>query len=205
MEKLQKQFVDLLNEISKVSAMRATTSLSKFLKFPLALDFKNVELENIQTFHYGLAPSEKTISLFSSIKGSSLSGASFLLFNEESAFTVCNLMLHKSSDSPTALNEIEESVLSEIANILIGNFLTTFTQSLLTGLLLHNPSVLKQGEGLALQPVLRQEMMECVQSENVFKVSFVFHNKNIRGLVIFIFPAEKINSLLKQLFVISNG
>ena len=76
---------------------------------------------------------------------------------------------------------------------------------MLTGILLHHPVEVEQGETSTIQQHLRGKIQEIFGGDTVFKISFSYQNKNIKGAVILVFPAEKINSLLKQLFVISNG
>ncbi len=204
MNSLQKRFNDVLTEICKVSAMKATTSLSKLLNTPCGVNFKPVEIVSSQAMHLASMTYPQTVSLSSIIKSHALQGYAFLLISQASSLAICDYLLHKPQGDTKKLNELEQSALIELANIVIGNYLMTFVQSLLTESLLHLPASYQLESADKIQQSIREAVANQFDSKNTTKISFGYQANNFSGSAVFIFDAERMNNILHQFLLIVN-
>ena len=83
---------NILQEICKVSTMRAATAMSRFLKIPLKIDIKPLEIEPIQKINLPTYSDKNTVSLYMSIKSGNVSSFSSMLSTQKAAFAVCDLL-----------------------------------------------------------------------------------------------------------------
>lgn len=176
--------------------MKATTALSKFLKIPVGLDMKLVEISDFEDINLIDDGQNKMVSIFLPITGA-LSGASFFLYSPQSALSLCDVLFHRKEGSSKNIVEPEISALSEVANIVIGNFLTTFAQSLQVDMLMHRSPVFDWAPfDVTLKkrlPALTEKMRQAVLS-----ISFGFQHVNIQGYVIIMFVEEEVKIILKN-------
>lgn len=193
---------DLLNEICKVSAIKATSALSKFLNTPVAIDVKPVEIKPLQEVNLFIDPNTHAVSLFFEIDGN-LKGASFMLWSEKAAHAMCDVLYHKPRSEVPGFREEEISALSEVSNIVIGNFLTAFAQSLHLDTLLHkaphfNHDLFNKIK-MNILPKIEKHMKEFVVD-----ISFSFEHIYVKGYVIVLFERENVNKALHNISVDSN-
>lgn len=204
MNSLQKRFNDVLTEICKVSAMKATTSLSKFLNTPCGVNFKPVEIVSSQAMHLASMTYPQTVSLSSFIKSNVLQGYAFLLLSQTSSLAICDYLFHKSQGDTKKLNELEQSALIELANIVVGNYLMTFVQSLLTGSLLHLPASYQLESADKIQKSIREIVANQFDNKNTIKITFGYQSSHFSGSAVFIFDEERMNNILHQFLLIMN-
>ena len=191
------QFNDLLNEVCKFSAMRATTALSKFLKIPIGMEMKLVEVKDFNDINMFANSREEMVSIFLPITGS-LPGASFFLYTKASALSLCDILFNKKIGTSKSLIDAEISALSEVANIVIGNFLTTFAQSLQVDMLMHRSPIF---ELAPINSTLKKRLPQLKEkmSQAVLSISFGFHHINIQGFVVIIFSEKEIQNILTNI------
>ena len=196
------QFGDMLNEICKVSAIKATTALAKFLQTPLAVNSTLVEVGQVQDIDVLDDATQDTVNIFSPITGS-LSGASFFVFSKQSALSLCDVLFNRADRSTLKFSVPEISALDEVVNIAIGNFLTPFAKSLQLDFLMHQAAVFDCGP---LNTKLNEVMSTKINDndQNFLKISFEFKHVNIHGYVLIVFDEGKVNTILKNLTCISD-
>lgn len=195
----------MLQEICKASTMKTATALSRFLKIPLKMDIKPVEIKTIQSITLPHYSNERIISLFVSIKDNDAKGGALLILTKKSAFSVCDLLLNRTEGSTNEITEVEESALKELANIVIGNFLTPFSHSLLTTTLMHSPASYETDTAYEIIKHIRTLLEQAIGKGSAINIAFNYEYANIKTNINIVFEAEKINYLLKQVMVISNG
>ncbi len=204
MNGFEKRSTDMLSEICKVSAMKATTSLSKFLNTPCGVNFMPVEIVSTHAMHLASMTYPQTVSLSSLIKSNMLQGYAFLLLSKNSSFAICDYLLHKSQGETKTLNELEQSALIELANIVIGNYLMTFVQSLLTESLLHRPATYQLESSEKIQKSIMETVADKFDNKKAIKITFGYQAKNFNGSAVFIFDEERMNTILLQYLRVVN-
>lgn len=196
-------FKELLNEICKVSTMKATNALSEFLNTPVAIEMKPIQIMHIDQINLFMDPNEKAVSLYLEINGD-LKGASLLLWSQKSAHAMCDALFYKpKSDEGAAFRDEEIAALAEVANVVVGNFLTSFAQSLQLDKLMHRSAIFDSAEFGEIKQKLITEL-EKKMAEVVVDISFSFQHIYIKGFIIFIFEKESINDNLKKISVKSH-
>ena len=194
------QFREMLNDICQVSAIQATTALSKFLQTPVGVYVKPVELTKMKEMTKN--EDESTLNFFLPIMGN-LAGVSFFLYTQKAALSLCDIMFKKTDGTTHSIKENEISALSEVANIVIGNFLTAFSQSLQMDFLMHKSAIF---EHASFTNTFNERMPVMIEKmgDEVIKIAFGFHHVNINGHVVVMFDEENLNSLLKKISIISS-
>lgn len=195
----------MLQEICKASTMNAATALSKFLKIPLKIDIKPVEIKSIDNINLPYHSKEMTVSLFVPIKDHVVKGGSPLVLTKNSALAICDLVLNRTQGSTKQITEIEESALKELANIVLGNFLTPFAHSLLQGSLIHSQAAYEINTANEIIKHIRSLLAQTIGKGPVINIVFSYEHENIKGIINIVFEEGQINSLLKQVMVLSNG
>jgi len=195
----------MLQEICAASSMKATSALSRFLKIPLKLNIKPVEINSIKKINLPNYSDNMSVSLFSQIKTQLVKGASSFLFTQKSAFAVCDFLLNRSEGSTNKLTEVEDSALKELANIVLGNFLTSFAQSLLTGAMMHSPAVIENEKFLEIIKHIRNLLTESLGDNSAINIAFSYEHGNVKGDINIVLESGKVLSQLRELMVLSNG
>lgn len=192
----------LFNEICKVSTMNATAALSKFLNTPVAVDIKPVEIKPIDDIDFFMNDDDSVVSVYIEINGA-VKGASFLLWSQKAAHAMCEVLYHRQMADTKGFREEEISALTEVANIVIGNFLSSFAQSLQIDRLLHRSPTFECAEFKAIQEKWLPQAVEKL-TELVVDISFGIQHVHIKGYVVIIFEEKSIQLALNNISVDSS-
>lgn len=193
-----------LQEICKASTMKAAVAMSKFLKTPLKFDIKPIKIEPIQKINLPNHFNESTVGLFVPID-SFIKGGSSLLSSTKSALATCDLMLSRQEGYTNEITEVEESALKELANIVLGNFLSTFAHSLLTTSLMHSPATYEHSTSTAIVNHIRSELSDKIGDDTALNVAFSYEYSNVKGDINIVLDAKKIHFLLNEIMELTNG
>lgn len=195
----------MLQEICHASSMRSATALSKMLKTPLKVEVKPVEITSIQKMTLPGGAQNKLVSLYMPINGAIVNGGSSLILSQNSALAMCDVLLNRKAGSTTKLNELEESALKEMANIILGNFLAPFSQSLLTSTMMHNNADFYSDTANSVLNQTRELLSRSIKNDSVLNIAFTYESAKLKGNMNIVFESDTINSLLNTVMVISNG
>lgn len=197
-------FDKILQEICKASIMKAALAMSKCLKTPLKFDIKPVKIESVQKIDLPNHLNESTVGLYVPIN-SSIKGGSLLLSTTKSALATCDLMLSREEGSTKEITEVEESALKELANIVLGNFLAPFAHSLLTTSVMHSPATYEHNTSTNITKHIRTILSDTIGENSVVNIAFAYEHINVKGDINIVLDANKINFLLKDVMVLTNG
>lgn len=195
----QMQF-NMLNEITKVAAIKATSALSKMLEFPIGVDIIPVETKNLNEIKYIMQADEKIVGLSVPIVGL-LPGTCLLIYPEKSAFSMCDTMFHRVEGETQAFSEMEISALTEAANIVVGNFLTSFALPLQIESLLHRSARFNHKEFASFMDEISLALSQSIKNGIVVEIAFHFQHIKIQGLAIFLFEEKNLLDLIKKVHV----
>lgn len=185
-----------LNEICKLSIIKATTALSKFLQIPLGVDMKPVEIKQLEDISVFNDSKENTVNIFMPIIGN-LAGCSFFCYTKESALLLCDVLFNRKEGSTQNFTDPEISALSEVANIVIGNFLTPFAKSLQMDFLMHRSAIF---DCAPFNTTLNNQFPTNNNKDtHLINISFDFQQTKIQGYVLIVFDERKISSVLKNI------
>jgi chemotaxis protein CheY-P-specific phosphatase CheC len=188
---------NMLNEITKVAAIKATSALSKMLEFPIGVDIIPVETKNLNQIKHIMEKDEKVVGLSVPILGL-LSGSCLLIYPEKSAFSICDIMFHRRDGETKEFSEMEISALTEVANIVIGNFLTSFAMPLQIESLMHRAAHFNHNMLSTFMDEVSNTLSRNVKGGIVVEVAFHFQHVKIEGLGIFLFDEESMIDLITK-------
>ncbi len=192
----QMQF-NMLNEITKVAAIKATSALSKMLEFPIGVDVVPIETKNLGDIKNIMQAKEKIVGLSVPIVGL-LPGTCLLIYPEKSAFAMCDAMFHRQEGGTQTFSEMEISALSEAANIVVGNFLTSFAIPLQIESLLHRSVHFNHNEFSRFMDEISVALSKKIKDGIVVEIAFHFQNIKIQGIAIFLFDEKNLLNLIKK-------
>jgi len=197
--KQQTQF-EMLNEITKVAAIKATSALSKILELPIGVDIIPVEKKRLDEIQTIMKTEEKIVGLSVPIL-SPLPGACLLIYTESAALSLCDTMYHRKEGESKQFNEKEISALTEAANIVIGNFLTSFAIPLQIDTLLHRAAQFNRDNFANFIEEISLGFAKNIQDGLIVEIAFHFQHLKIQGLAIFLFDSESMTAALAKVGV----
>jgi chemotaxis protein CheY-P-specific phosphatase CheC len=121
-----------------------------------------------------------------------------LIYPEKSAFAICDVMFHRKEGDTKSFDELEISALTEVANIVIGNFLTSFATPLQIESMMHRAAHFNRNEFSDFMNDISVSLSENVHDGIVVEIAFHFQNIKIQGLAIFLFNEKNIMNLISK-------
>lgn len=134
----------ILNALCKLSTIHSIAALSKFLRLPLVINEYKIIKGKIDINEFREYTNHELMSFYMPISGNLL-GSAFLIHSSDSAKKLCDLICQRDQHT-TCFNEDDKSALSEVTNILVGNFLSCFSQTLQLNILIHHVAIFDRGE-----------------------------------------------------------
>jgi chemotaxis protein CheY-P-specific phosphatase CheC len=171
------EFNEVLNEICKVSAIKATGALSKFLHAPVGIELKPVEVKHIDEITLLMKDDENIVILSLPITNN-LQGSCYFIYSHQAALSLCDELFSHPDGTTKSFDVAEISALAEISNIVIGVFLTSLANSLQMD---------------KIMAALEEKIEEVV-----VKICFGFQHVNIQGYVLIIFEEGELNKVFKK-------
>ncbi|MGD6851433.1 MAG: chemotaxis protein CheC [Candidatus Bathyarchaeia archaeon] len=195
--KAQDEEIDLgiLLELGSIGAGHAATSLSDVLQQPISIDvpkIHNIKPHLIPQF-YGLHD-ESTTAIYLQLAGKY--GCDILLMFEETEAKKIVAMMTMCSSIEEVDATMATSALQELANILIGSFLTSISDFIGIGLLPTTPETVTDTFDAIIDNFLIKQSMV---SENalIFETRFKRNGEDAKSILM-IFPTEELKSLLVE-------
>lgn len=192
----QMQF-SMLNDISKVAAIKATSALSKMLKFPIGVDVVPVETKSVDHLNSMMKPQEKVVGLSVPILGP-LPGTCLLIYTEKSAYAMCDAMFKRKEGATKVLADDEVSALTESANIVVGNFLSSFAIPLQIDSLMHRAANLDQNDFSNFIKEISPAIIKKIKEEFLVEIAFRFQHIKIHGIALFVFGKDSMAKVMKK-------
>ncbi|HLR42405.1 MAG TPA: chemotaxis protein CheC [Pseudogracilibacillus sp.] len=119
---------DVLREIGNIGAGNATSSMAQLINKEVKMEVPSVKIVTINEMMEMLGGPEKVIvAIFFRIKGEITGTVYFVLTLEEAQYLVRNMTMMEDievMDESGQVNEMANSVLQEVANILTGSYLS---------------------------------------------------------------------------------
>lgn len=187
----------MLNEITKVAAIKATSALSKMLEFPIGVDVVPVEKKNVDEVKSIMRADEKVVGLSVPIIGV-LPGTCLLVYPEKSAFAICDAMFHRKEGETKTFSEMDISALTEVANIVIGNFLTSFATPFNMESMMHRAARFNRADFAEFMDEISLMLYKDIKDGIVVELAFHFQHVKINGVAIFLFDEKQMMDLIHK-------
>ncbi|KXG75772.1 chemotaxis protein CheC [Thermotalea metallivorans] len=199
-EELNSMQIDVLKEIGNIGAGNAATALAKMLDRKIDMNVPKVEILEFKEVAELLGGAEVPVcGIYFRVEGD-ISGSIMFLLPLKSSKVLANMIMLKEDESEI-FDEIDQSALQEIGNILSGSYVSSLSS--LTGLSIKIsiPSLAIDMAGAILSvPIIQFGQV----GDHVLLIETEFHeDKNdVKGFFFLIPDAESFEILLKSLGVL---
>ena len=122
-------YMDVFREIGNIGAGNATTAVASMLQLRVDMKVPKVELMNIADFGTAICPEEEVIAGILLELESDISGSMMFLMRLDSAHYLVNSLMggYGGNGEGETFNEMEQSALKEIGNIIAGSYLSAIS------------------------------------------------------------------------------
>ena len=122
-------YMDVFREIGNIGAGNATTAVASMLQLRVDMKVPKVELMNITDFGTAICPEEEVIAGILLELQSDISGSMMFLMRLDSAHYLVNSLMggYGGNGEGDTFNEMEQSALKEIGNIIAGSYLSAIS------------------------------------------------------------------------------
>ncbi len=188
-----------LAKIVDEATKNASRALTKLAGEKVIVEVTKLEIREVQKRFPDIEPEQMVAAVYLPITGE-VKVASLLIFPKETAHTLCDVLMRRKPEVTARFSELDESAIKEVGNIICGNLLTVFANTLQVKIIEHVPSFSFDMLG-AVVDVVTAEFAQKTKSELVIEVKFIFKHAKIDGYVVLIFGFEEMQAIMKALEV----
>ncbi len=194
---MDSKYLEKLNEISKIAAIKASSSLSKLIQQPVGVAIAPAATLSPDETPIVTSPSDDIAGIIAPLSGD-LKGVAILFFPKDPAYLLCDVLLHKREGETKSFSEMEISALTEVANIVIGNFLGPFASPLKLNSVFHHMPKFKFE---SYQTIIDQEMEKLrlnMDSQMMVEIIISLHSLKLKGFLMFMIEAQEMQKVLER-------
>lgn len=193
---------DALKEVGNIGIGNATTSLSQMVNKPVWIslpDLKLIPLLKVPLLVKNAAP---VVGIILELRGDA-KGFLLLLLSKNSAKYLIKLVLGSANETET-FDEMEQSVLKELGNIMSGTYITSLSNFLGISIGLSPPSHLHDMADAIINQIV------CMMSRDVddvlfIKTEFTINEEKIEGQILIFTDSESLSKILEAINRISGN
>lgn len=174
--------MDALQEMANIGAAHSATTLSEMLNTQIGMSVPEITIVDISKVGNHITDELTTMVIFE-LQGDIPHGGFLILhFPRDSAVRTAGIM-QGSAESPHTFDEMDQSTVLEVSNIMISSFLSA-TSDLLGFMMLPSPPVLIVDMAHAAITSLIAQMTIDVDDVILFQVKLVSEEYNIAGNIL---------------------
>ncbi|HDR73163.1 MAG TPA: chemotaxis protein CheC [Methanoculleus sp.] len=200
---LSAQQMDQLKELGNIGASHAATSLSRMLMSPIDMTVPEVMLIDIADIATHIRDEIAAIVIFEIQGEISPGGYVGLYMPRDSAIRLTNTMLG-STDMDREFNEMDESALLEVGNIMISQFLDA-TATLLDIIMIPSPPDIAIDMAHAVFETIVSQVASDINNVILFRTDLRSTEHEIRGAIILMPDCTTLNEILMLLERLMQG
>lgn len=122
----EKPAPDKLQNIHEQACIQASNSIAKLIGKQAIVDIANQRIEKVDELSLSVDPAEAIIGICLPVSGQT-KGAALLLFSQETAFHLSDLLVKKEPGTTKELDELDKSALMELGNIVCGSYFASLS------------------------------------------------------------------------------
>lgn len=127
LEDVNSMYFDVLKEIGNIGAGNATTAIANMLGLKIDMKVPNVALLTFQELTTAICPEEEVVvAIFLEVE-EDIDGSMMFIMQRESARYLVNILMMKQGEESLEFDEMEQSALKEIGNIIAGSYLNALS------------------------------------------------------------------------------
>ncbi|MFH1615964.1 MAG: chemotaxis protein CheC [Planctomycetota bacterium] len=188
-KKLQKIHEDACMEISK--------ALAKLTDTQAVVEIINPKIERVTDITLPIGCDEMVAAVCLPITGK-VKGAALLVFAQKTAVDLSDLLIKKELGTTKELDELDQSALEELGNIVCGNYLTMLSNVTGVKIIEHVPQFSFDIFGQILEQT-RTEFAQKTEKALTIEIEFAFVRLVLRGYFVLIFDTKEFQVILDVL------
>ncbi|MBQ6441003.1 MAG: chemotaxis protein CheC [Lachnospiraceae bacterium] len=127
LEDVNSMYFDVLKEIGNIGAGNATTAIANMLGLKIDMKVPNVALLTFQELTTAICPEEEVVVAIFLEVTEDIDGSMMFIMQRESARYLVNILMMKQGEESLEFDEMEQSALKEIGNIIAGSYLNALS------------------------------------------------------------------------------
>lgn len=127
LEDVNNMYFDVLKEIGNIGAGNATTAIANMLGLKIDMKVPNVALLSFQELTTAICPEEEVVVAIFLEVTEDIDGSMMFIMQRESARYLVNILMMKQGEESLDFDEMEQSALKEIGNIIAGSYLNALS------------------------------------------------------------------------------
>ena len=194
------QELDVMKEIGSIGTSHAATSLSKMLQKEIRITIPQVSILGYEEAVDRIGDMEQIVAATLVKMSGDVDGLMLFLFNLDFANTVLEKMIGESYSGFETMDELANSALTEIGNIIICSYINAFSQLVNVDIELSVPSAtINMLGGILTVPITEygyetDKLMYC-------NADFVMDGKNLSDWLLMLPDIRSLNEILTKLGV----
>lgn len=172
---------DALKEVGNIGIGNATTSLSQMVNKKVEISLPDLKLVPIFKVPIIVKNATPVVGIIQQLKGDS-SGFLVLLLSKNSAKLLIKLVLGQAEDNAT-FNEMEQSVLVELGNIMNGTYITSLSNFLGIDLGLSPPNQVYDMSDAIINQIVGMMSLD-VEDVLFLRTEFTVNSEKIEGKIL---------------------
>jgi chemotaxis protein CheC len=195
-KKLDQFQEDAIKEVGNIGMGHATTSLSKMLDKKIDITLNSIRFVPLVYVPDLVRNEDTVIGVIQQLKGN-INGYLLLMLSKDSAKFLTKMMLDEPVDKDT-FNEMEQSLLKELCNIMSGTYISAISNFLGIAIMLSPPSqVYDMAEAIINQLV----GMMITDAENVLflRTEFNVHTEKLYGKILIFTDTTSLSKILEAI------
>lgn len=186
-----------LTEITDEAAKNAGIALSKLSREHVSVVVEKAVITNVKRVFPDIDFETRVAGIYLPVTGD-IQGASLLIFPEKIAFTLCDILNKKEAGLTHQLDEMDESALKEVGNILCGSFMTVFSNKLKIKIIEHISEFSFDMFGAVVDQILAEFALKT-DDALVIEIKFSFEERTLKGYVVLLFGLDKMKVITDAL------
>ncbi|MCD1293465.1 hypothetical protein CUJ83_00445 [Methanocella sp. CWC-04] len=192
-------YLDALRELGNIGASHSATSLSQLIGKPINMSVPHIEVDRIENVPHIMSDNQRVAGLLFELKNDEMtSNYVYLLFDEDSAFNIADILLGQPAGTTKELDDLSKSAIMEVGNILASSFCDAIAEFLGLIVLPSPPNFVIDMADSIIDPALIQISM-VADDVILFKTVLSDDSNHINGFLILFPNPETLQSILNIL------
>jgi chemotaxis protein CheC len=194
--------LDALREVANIGAGHAATALSQMTDSMIMISVPTINITRLEDMPAQIAEDEEPIAAVMMHMMGDLTGRTLLVFPQQTATRLAELMLRRTPGSCTEFGSLEQSAMKEAGNILAGAYMNALSEFMGLMLLPSPPSLVVDMSAAILTTA---HLQFGVDRDHVFSVETQFllseQGEHLRGFFVLIPDYAALHAILRAVRV----
>ncbi len=186
-----------LQEVHEEACVKISKSLAKLTNKHAVVDIVNPGIEEVNGLTLPIGPDEVVAGVCLPVSGE-VKGAALLLFPQQTAFDLSDLLIKREPGTTKELTELDKSALEELGNIVCGNYFANLSNETKVKIIEHIPQFNLDTFGTILSQT-KAEFAQKTQKVLTIEIEFNFAVLSLKGYFLLVFETEQFQTILDAL------